>query len=224
MTTTAVAHMQSNSPGVVQTNISKKKRKKKKRISKHVLAAKQAAGNAGSREHHKVKDPTDIQEYLTNWKRQQEDDTVEWKFNKNTQSWLIRHAYEADKVPKATFVLLLEYLLGVKSGDTKKRLILDATRRASRYKQYEKSKKEKERNKSVLDASNAEREANSQQDSFQQQNQPQTYVLPQSAPVGESKEDEDQKRWLLLDDRHKRKEYKRARKILDKLRDPGTLT
>merc|ERR1712032_678716 len=59
-----------------------------------------------------VKDPTEVTTYLSAWKHR--NSGTNWKFNKNTQSWIVRHMYNSCKVNKDTFALLIDYLM---SGD-----------------------------------------------------------------------------------------------------------
>ena len=192
-----------------QKNAKKKSSRRKKKISKHVLKAKEAKGGQSAEattnesrpaKEQKIKDPGDVQSYLESWKQSQSGESSNWKFNKNTQSWLIRHAYDPSRVPKNSFNLLLEYLMGLKGDVMKKRILADATRRALRYKDYEKSQ-------------SASNEA------------PSTGETNQDAKAGEENDNgkskdgnsdaEDQIRWSKLDDHDKRKEYKRARRILE---------
>lgn len=138
-----------------------------------------------------VKDPKEAASYLSSWKHKEAG--TNWKFNKNTQSWLIRHMYQADLVDKTTFGLLLEYLGG---GDERlhARVQEDATKRALRYKEYEKTaENKKEGSQEGDDKSKDNKDANSEEE----------YEL---------------KRWNALNDHDKRKEYKRARKVLDTLK------
>lgn len=200
--------------------VARKKRHNKRKISKHikdhindsrgkvklqqnddetaVSLEKDILKQSGSKKRKKkgkqVKDPAEAHAYLTAWKACQTSDKCDWKFNKNTQSWLIRHMYEADKVSKASFALLVEYLSGMQGDTMKQRVLEDATRRAIRYKQFEKngveisgsaSPSEKSR-----DASNTPSDDDQQLDDML---------------------------WSRLDDHDKRKEYKRARKVLDVL-------
>jgi hypothetical protein len=184
----------------------KKSGKKKRKISKHVLEAQERAkvakqqetrpGDEGplssaKKEQSKspaktVKDPSEASAYLTSWKAHSVDSAGEWKFNKNTQNWLIRHAYENDKVNKSAFLLLSEYLKGLK-GSSKTRVISDARRRALRYKAYEKGEAASENKKAETTKKDVD--------------------------------EDDEKKWKELDDHEKRKEYKRARKILESLED-----
>mmetsp|Transcript_4861 Transcript_4861/g.8423 ORF Transcript_4861/g.8423 Transcript_4861/m.8423 type:complete len:244 (-) Transcript_4861:99-830(-) len=136
------------------------KRKQRRRAQKH------------------VKDPKEAAAYVAAWKERDSGDGA-WKFNKNTQSWLIRHMYDKDKVTKGTFADLIEYLKGLNKGITRMRMGEDARRRAMRYKEFEKSG----------DAANTR------------------------------PDDEDHREWAALDDGSKRKEYKRARQIIDMLKE-----
>jgi hypothetical protein len=192
-----------------------------------------------------VKDPEEAATYLNSWKTNKMDDgnsnnpnkkknkkkdgattssnssSSLWKFNKNTQSWLIRHMYECEKVSKSTFSLLLEYLEGLEGEITKGRIRTEATRRALRYKEYcshnsnsitteqhqddEQNngtiitsfveKVEKKKSNSTVDSNNQNQEKRSEQD--------------------QRDIEEEENRWIQLSDNDKRKEYKRARKILD---------
>ena len=162
----------------------KNKARKKKRISKHVLDAQKSKDSKDippkkkkEAAETKQKDPHEASNYLKLWK----DHKAAWKFNKNTQSWLIRHMYAADHVNKTTFGLLLEYLReGPEVLAT--RILHDARRRALRYKDFEKQKEEQ--------------------------------AKPSGAQGEETKISVDEA-WDKLDDHGKRKEYKRARKVID---------
>eukprot|EP00594_Rhizosolenia_setigera_P019950 CAMPEP_0178978618 /NCGR_PEP_ID=MMETSP0789-20121207/25301_1 /TAXON_ID=3005 /ORGANISM="Rhizosolenia setigera, Strain CCMP 1694" /LENGTH=161 /DNA_ID=CAMNT_0020668461 /DNA_START=100 /DNA_END=585 /DNA_ORIENTATION=+ len=83
------------------------------------------------------KDSKEVLEYLSNWKYRSLTST-HWKFNKNTQSWLLRHMYNAEKVPKSMFSLLEEYLKGIQSDQIIERIKEDAAKRALQYKEWEK--------------------------------------------------------------------------------------
>jgi hypothetical protein len=196
--------------------------RKKKRISKHVLkSVQQKSKNAADLSKgvevitrnldlgenvasskksktltRKTKDPNEAASYLSNWKHRESG--AIWKFNKNTQSWLIRHMYEAEKVSKSTFELLLDYLNGLNIS-LKNRILQVAEKRALRYKRFEKSLEEKREEVNV--------------DSKVDNVQPEPTV---SLPSESS--DLDNMRWMQLDDHAKRKEYKRARKILEVLK------
>lgn len=194
----------------------KNKVRRKKRISKHVQDAeerrrkKQQDGEADDADATKgetkekksnskhIKDPSEAAAYLSSWKHRGAGSG--WKFNKNTQSWLIRHCYETDKVPKATFTVLIEYLLEVK-GITRTRLREEAARRALRYKEYEKRSKAEENGEDDVAAKGEEVEGTSSKN----------HTKDDDAAL-------DAARWASLGDHDKRKEYKRARKILDSIK------
>lgn len=190
------------------TSAQQKAVRKKKRTCKHVLKAQEEREqqqqqlssqdaqsnekkpNKKKRKKNHVKDPKEAAAYLSCWKHK--DVAGGWKFNKNTQSWLLRHQYDSDKVPKASFGILLDYLKGLQ-GNIRTRTIEDAKRRALRYKEYEKSDKKDD----TVDDDNGEAD-----------------------PEGKRDDDEDDEtRWKRLDDHDKRKEYKRARKVLDALKE-----
>jgi hypothetical protein len=141
-----------------------------------------------------TKDPTDVAHYLSAWKHRMAG--TNWKFNKNTQSWIVRHMYEAEKLNKQVFELCLEYLDGM-SDATKRRVVEQAKQRARRYKQYE--------------ATAASSAAKKVDDTFEKSKD-------DKKPPGTQVDVDDETRWNKLDDHSKRKEYKRARKILETLK------
>lgn len=187
------------------TSAQQKAARRKKRTSKHVLKAKEerkqqqetdnndeTTRNTQSnkvkkkrKKQHHVKDPNEAASYLSAWKHAR----GAWKFNKNTQSWLLRHQYQPEKVSKGTFSILLEYMQGLQ-GQTRTRTFADAKSRANRYKEYEKSNPPNESDEDKKKDSSSKE------------------------PV---EDEDDDTRWKRLDDHEKRKEYKRARKVLDAL-------
>lgn len=213
----------------------KNKSHRKKRISKHVLQAEErrkqqevekkllsAAENDGggpsaaaevvstkksskdstpltpsSSSSSKTKDPEEAASYLTLWSYDKTNNTKQWKFNKNTQSWLLRHMYDFDKVSKSSFATLVDYLCQGGEG-ARSRVEEDAKRRARRYKEWEKKKEQQLQNEGDT-GEKAEEEEEVKEKNDQQ-----------SAS--------DDKAWNELDDHDKRKEYKRARKVLDALK------
>jgi hypothetical protein len=210
-----------------------KSHKKKKRISKHVLEAEEKKrrekegvgmadglirrGGAQRKEVNenkqrggtatKMKDPKEVEAYLSNWK----DDRSSWKYNKNTQSWLLRHMYEGEKVSKATFTILLEYLQSIKGEAAISRVRQDAIRRAMRYKKYLKDLQLQSQNGHEGGEIDILKDADC------------TLPLKKDTLINSDASnllstDElkaDAVRWSTLDEHQKRKEYKRARKILD---------
>jgi WKF domain len=150
-----------------------------------------------------TKDIKEAAGYLTNWKNYRQ----QWKFNKNTQSWLIRHMYEADKVAKGTFTLLLEYLHGL---GNKQRVLQDATRRALRYKEY--SEQQEGANTQLAD----NKSKSTKVIQFAKDTKPAAADDKGAKKIANDKgATEDEKRWNALCDHDKRKEYKRARKIIE---------
>ena len=136
----------------------------------------------------KTKDPEEAASYLTLWKYDQTNNTKSWKFNKNTQSWLQRHMYEGDKVSKTTFATLVDYL--TQGGNRLiSRVEEDAKMRARRYKEWEKKEN------STTDETTGE-------------------TKEESKAISAA----DDITWNNLDDHDKRKEYKRARKVLDSIK------
>ena len=214
----------------------KNKVRRKKRISKHVQDAEdrrkaKAEGGEGEKAgegqaqqqqngtssgssakkkkrsaNRHVKDPAEAASYLSSWKHR--DAGSGWRFNKNTQSWLLRHMYETEKVPKPTFTLLVDYLVGCQ-GMTRRRLREDAARRALRYKEYEKKRDSNEPNEK-----NATGGGDGGGDGDDD-------VATKEAAQKKDTEDDGnaEAEWKALDDHDKRKEYKRARKILDAIKE-----
>ena len=204
----------------------KSKRHRKKRISKHVIESQTkrkqedaekkllAASEAGDGETStsvvetspekddsnkkstplKTKDPEEAASYLTLWNLDRNNTTSttkNWKFNKNTQSWLLRHMYDFDKVSKSTFATLVDYISQGGEG-TKLRVEEEAKRRARRYKDWEKRQQQQEG-----------------------EEQEEGDAKEEKKDLTKSQDDE---HFNQLDDHDKRKEYKRARKVLDALK------
>ena len=141
-----------------------------------------------------TKDPVDVEGYLMAWKEQQDlssdgirEAATTWKFNKNTQSWLIRHLYDTTKISKSLFAIALQYFL--KSNiNVQKRLRDDATQRAIQYQQQQ---QEKGLTNNSIDGKNNDND--------------------------NANENEEEELPEMLLEKNQRKEYKRARKILDTL-------
>ena len=216
----------------------KNKVRRKKRISKHVQDAEdrrkaKAEGGEGEKAgegqaqqqqngtssgssakkkkrsaNRHVKDPAEVASYLSSWKHR--DDGSGWRFNKNTQSWLLRHMYETEKVPKPTFTLLVDYLVGCQ-GMTRRRLREDAARRALRYKEYEKKRDSNDPN---------EKNATGGGDGDGDGDGDDVVATKEAAQKKDTEDDGNaEAEWKALDDHDKRKEYKRARKILDAIKE-----
>lgn len=163
----------------------------------------------------RIKDPSEAATYLEEWKQSKQDtnkNASTWKFNKNTQSWLIRHMYEADKVPKGIFSVLLEYLAGLEGKTTRVWIRSEASRRALRYKEYEKKHSgkqvEKEEKGTLEKTTNIKKETSES-----------TEKAATEGKLTSDEEQEDQARWEKLSDHDKRKEYKRARKVLESINE-----
>jgi hypothetical protein len=193
----------------------KAKKRKKRKISKHILEAKRDHEDSPSNNDKptdqqqqqqkkakkspaatNAKDPSEAATYLSAWKYQR----ASWKFNKNTQSWLIKHLYEPETLPKSTFTLAVEYLKG-SGGKARLRVLEEARRRAVRYKEYEKKNKAAKAGGDDRDAATQEATTGASVDLDDKTGQ----------------EDDDVQLWNHLDDHGKRKVYKRARKLLEAL-------
>mmetsp|Transcript_29441 Transcript_29441/g.59210 ORF Transcript_29441/g.59210 Transcript_29441/m.59210 type:complete len:261 (-) Transcript_29441:45-827(-) len=163
----------------------------------------------------KTKDPEEAASYLTLWNYYRNNDNngskmgnhgnTTWKFNKNTQSWLLRHMYDSDKVSKATFGILVDYIIQGGEG-TCRRVEEDAKVRARRYKEWEKRHKESN--------NNVEQEGLTTGDSTQGDDN--RDANGNKKAVEEMMDDDSD--WNQLSDHDKRKVYKRARKVLDALK------
>ena len=204
----------------------KTKPRKKRRISKHISKAQavkvkdglihndeddgETPHNELLKRNPKMKDPQEVATYLTHWKN----DRANWKYNKNTQSWILRHMYEGEKISKETFTVLLEYLATIKGETAIQRVANDAIRRAVRFKTFLTKQQERKH-----DDGDMETTQQSYDDS-----KTNTLVVETVSKVRTnnllSVEDEqvDALRWNALDEHSKRKEYKRARKVLDTLK------
>jgi hypothetical protein len=200
----------------------KNKSHRKKRISKHVLQSEErrkeaqlenklisAAESNGETsadstaekqstetKNSKVKDPQEAASYLVLWNHDRTNQSGAWKFNKNTQSWLLRHMYNSEKVNKPTFGLLVEYICQGGEG-TRRRVEEDAKHKAVRYKEWEKNKEQSNGDNEKYDEAQTKTRQNTKND------------------VNKTEEEA----WAELNEHDKRKEYKRARKVLDALKD-----
>jgi WKF domain len=174
-----------------------------------------------------MKDPGEAASYLKAWKASKTGITTDgatplggpadaWKFNKNTQSWLIRHMYEFDKVPKGTFSILQEYLKGLEGTLTKERIRTEATWRARRYKEHCNAKQKDGITEESGDGHNPD--CGGEKEHVNTTPREKSNVRD---PAVSSKEEieEEETRWINLDEREKRKEYKRARILLDLLKE-----
>jgi len=206
----------------------KKSGKKKRHISKHVLKAREGKAEEGARteetivdqqipaeatpkvvgkkQKKHIKNPSEAAEYLAKWEKRESES---WKFNKNTQSWLIRHMYEVEKVSKGTFKILLEYLNGLKGDIMRSRIRAEASRRARRYKEHVK--------KSAVDEP-AEEDKDSKKSNDAVPEGDDSKKNDKSV-VSKQEMLEEELRWNALDENDKRKEYKRARIILEAFKD-----
>ncbi|KAL7463136.1 hypothetical protein ACHAXS_003515, partial [Conticribra weissflogii] len=163
----------------------------------------------------KTKDPEEAASYLTLWNYDRNNNNGKnngntgnhtWKFNKNTQSWLLRHMYDSEKVSKATFGILVDYICQGGEG-TCCRVEEDAKMRARRYKEWE--KRVEERNDTVEHDGQTTGDSNQGGDKREDD--------ANDKKLAEEKM-EDVSAWNQLSDHDKRKVYKRARKVLDALK------
>lgn len=172
---------------------------KKKRVIKSGSGTNAKGPTRGGKGKNDCKAPTEAAAYLEQWEQNNENELSTWKFNKNTQSWLIRHMYEADKVSKSSFNLLLRYLEGLKGESARTRIKTEASRRAIRYRQHQAKGSEKADFDTKTEDSGVESKTSISSSNFD-----------------EGAVDEEE-RWKNLSEHDKRKEYKRARKVLESI-------
>ncbi|KAL7538466.1 hypothetical protein ACHAXR_008562 [Thalassiosira sp. AJA248-18] len=153
-----------------------------------------------------TRDPDIGSSYLSLWNYDRRNSTKQWKFNKNTQSWLLRHMYDSDKVTKTTFATLVDYLC--QGGDrAMSRVEEDAKMRARRYKDWEKREQLKKK------------EAEGGDDGEENNGADKNGVEIKGKEKKKQSSSEGDASWNGMDDHDKRKEYKRARKVLDALKE-----
>lgn len=214
----------------------RKSAKKKNHVSKHILKSREdsttttsdasdkgftAQEKRASKANSHTKPPEEAASYLMQWKDSKSDDmsiraSSSWKFNKNTQSWLIRHMYEVDKVPKSTFLLLLEYLERLEGKFIIDRVRNDASRRCRRHKEYCKNN-----TLTSTEENQAERVGEIQNDITEDDRlitkveSAKSVVTRNTTTESKAELENEEALWRKMDDHEKRKQYKRARKILD---------
>lgn len=187
----------------------------------------------------KTKNPQEVSTYLSLWKYDQTNKNnsssnmnKQWKFNKNTQSWLLRHMYNPIKVPKHTFALLVEYLLhGRESNEgVTNRVLEDAKFRARRYKEFEKQQQQQEeqsREKEIMAEKVGAEECGVQDDIINNNNKEEGKEINRSSSSTPSKKAVEvalDLTWKEMDEHEKRKEYKRARKVLDAFKEAEAMS
>ena len=188
----------------------------------------------------KTKNPQEVSTYLSLWKYDQtnknnssrSNTNKQWKFNKNTQSWLLRHMYNPEKVPKHTFALLVEYLLhGRESNEgVTNRVLEDAKFRARRYKEFEKQQQQQEDQsgeKELMVAKVEAKEHDVQHDIINTNTKEEGKEGNRSSSSTSSKKAGElalDLTWKEMDEHEKRKEYKRARKVLDAFKEAEAMS
>ena len=133
-----------------------------------------------------------------------------WKFNKNTQAWLLQHMYEPLTIRKESFTILLKYLHGLNGASIKKRVKEGAEFRITRYRNFEKENKED--NKSGDGIEDDEKKNAKEKESSDDGGEDKKTGDEENKEVPPITDDQEEvlKKWNLLDDSMKRKEYKRA--------------
>ncbi|XP_063077646.1 uncharacterized protein C7orf50 homolog [Engraulis encrasicolus] len=81
-------------------------RKMKKILKKEEKRRKQEEGSGEEKQEDQSKSAERALEYLTCWSERRE----EWRFKKIRQTWLLQHMYDTEKVPDASFSVMLAYL------------------------------------------------------------------------------------------------------------------
>ena len=184
-----------------------------------------------SKKNRNIKHPEEASSYLTQWKasKSSEDPTrtaSSWKFNKNTQSWLIRHMYEVEKVSKSSFFLLMEYLEGLEGSTIKDRMRSEASRRCRRHKEYCKNNPTTTEDNNDKTETTTEKGNNNENNDELEAEKPASTSKTATATTTTTTSAEDKAEleyeealWKKMDDHEKRKQYKRARKILDLVKE-----
>ena len=184
--------------------------RKKKQNTKIKNSASQNKNKKTANNCH-IKHPNEASDYLIQWKKKNG-----WKFSKNTQSWLIRHMYDVGKVPKSSFVLLLDYLEGLEGKATRDRIRAEASRRVRRHKEYCKSTP-----KTAIELSTQNEQGNNNKNNDTGSLEKKEATTTEQ--VGEMDvENDEEVQWRKLDDHDKRKQYKRARQILNLMKECDT--
>ncbi|GMI22304.1 hypothetical protein TeGR_g10950 [Tetraparma gracilis] len=99
-----------------------------------------------------TKPPAEAGNYLVLWKLDKANPgTAGWKFNKNTQSWLLRHMYNDKLVVKATFAALCEYMVGL-TGKSREDKRAEAKELCAQYKAWAASDEGKAAEAAAADA------------------------------------------------------------------------
>ena len=218
--------------------------KKKKNVAKHVLAAQSrrvdatsatatgetttdslaassssstssasvSSSSSSSKNKNKhTKPPSEASNYLILWSLSRSD----WRFNKNTQSWLLRHMYNDVLVSKSAFKLLLEYVKTIK-GKGKDNVLKEAVLHAKKYKEWEKK---------TDGTADADDEAKSKKKRTTKKGQNEEGEEGGGDKDDEEEDDEvhfDGNNWEAISPKRKRKVYKRARGVHDALKDGGS--
>merc|ERR1712151_750230 len=114
------------------------------------------------------------------------------------QSWLLRHIYDWEKVPKHAFSLLLDYLGSIQGNITRERILKDAMDMINQYKDWEKEEESGNNKSENNDENEKKKEA--------------------EKTMGNDNENNDKiLDWNKLSSHDKRKQYKRARQVLQAL-------
>jgi len=112
--------------------------------------------------------------------------------------------YEVDKVPKSTFILLMDYLEGLEGRTIIDRMRTDASRRCRRHKEYSRD--------STAPSGDTEDDPTGNDDENENAQSSETI---DTTPGNKEELEYEEALWRKMDDHDKRKQYKRARKILD---------
>jgi len=212
--------------------------KKKNIVSKHILKSREdgttttsdvddktstLSKKRKSKANSHTKHPDEAALYLTQWKASKSADSSirassSWKFNKNTQSWLIRHMYEVEEVPKSAFLLLLEYLDGLEGKFIIDRMRIDASRRCRRHKEYCKSNtllSTAEIQEEMTGETENRNDINENDHDLGKEKNSKSTITRNTSSDNKAELEYEEALWRKMDDHEKRKQYKRARKIFD---------
>ena len=213
----AATDKENGSAAAVDANASSSPKTKASNVSAHPSSSSPSPSSSAAVAAVAVKNtknPEDASTYLSTWKYDRANNNSnnkQWKFNKNTQSWLLRHMYNPIKVPKHSFAILVEYLLNGENVGVKNRVLEDAKFRARRYKEFEKQQSQLQE-KGVAEKMEG-KEQNTKDDTNKEE------AGEQSSSSSPKKVTVVDVSWDKMDEHEKRKEYKRARKVLDAFKE-----
>lgn len=220
----AATDKENGSAAAVDANASSSPKTKASNVSAHPSSSSSSPSPSSSAAVAAVavkntKNPEDASTYLSTWKYDRANNNSnnkQWKFNKNTQSWLLRHMYNPTKVSKHSFAILVEYLLNGENMGVKNRVLEDAKFRARRYKELEKQQQQLQERGEVEKVEGKDQNAQDDASKKKEAGEQSSSSSPKKVAVVDVS-------WDKMDEHEKRKEYKRARKVLDAFKEAAVV-